>query len=109
MAIVNPAPVVVNGVSYPFLSFSLSISTYSTPEGMKVNLFAELRPYRDTEQGPEILRLPAELEASLGIPVRFLFPDAQGAAMGGDLKVARVLSGFEKAAQEYVNAVAGAE
>jgi hypothetical protein len=105
MAILNPQPVVINGVSYPNLGFDLAMATRISDNRMKLNINAFLWPYRDTETGPEILIVPPGL-ASLQIPP-IIYADAQLAAAQGDTPMEEFLAALEFISQRLLNKKAG--
>ncbi len=106
MAILNPQPVVINGVSYPNLGFDLAMATRISDNRMKLAINAVLWPYRDTEIGPEVLTLPPDLASSLQIPP-IIYADAQLAAAQGDMPMAEFLATLEFISQRLLNKKAG--
>jgi hypothetical protein len=105
MAIINPQPIVVNGVTFPNFGFNLAMTTYVSDGRMKLGVNAKLWSYRDTETGPEILVLPPELN-SLTIPP-IIYADAQLAAAQGDMPMAEFLTALELISQRLLNKKAG--
>lgn len=105
MAIINPQPPIVDGVSYPFLGFSLALATHidNAPSGpyMEVSICCKMYSYREDENGVALLNLTTETDAG---EVNIVYPRALGAATEGDVAIAKFLAEVQAAAQEYVNA-----
>jgi len=93
MAIQNPKPPIINGVSYPFMGVSMSMSTRPNGPAMALSLTVTLTPYRVTDIGVELL------EAGQRVLV---WGDAIAAAES-DPNVARFLHAIESAGQLYVS------
>jgi hypothetical protein len=105
MALQNPQPISIGGVLYDCYGFNVSLAAYPSDNKMAMAITASFWPYRDTENGPEILNLPDEL-AHLKLPLT-VYMDAQAAA-AGDLPLARFLTALEAITQTYINEKAGA-
>jgi hypothetical protein len=93
MAISNPQPASINGIIYDLLGVQLAMSTIVHDDEMKLSIAVTFTPYRDSEDGPEILQ---EGQSSL------VYGDALGAAES-DPALARFLGILEAAAQRFVN------
>lgn len=93
MAIKNPQPAIINGVSFDLLGVSLAMSTIVHQDAMKLSIAVTFTPYRDGEAGPEIL---TEGQSTL------VYGDAMGAAQT-DPALARFLGILEAAAQRFVD------
>jgi hypothetical protein len=105
MALQNPQPINIGGVLYNCYGFNVSLAAYPSDNKMAMAITAIFWPYRDTENGPEILNLPDEL-AHLKLPPT-VYRDAQAAAVAGDLPLARFLTALEAITQTYINEKAG--
>jgi hypothetical protein len=105
MALQNPQPISIGGVSYNYYGFNVSLAAYPSDGKMAMAIVANFWPYRDTENGPEILILPDDL-AHLRLPPT-VYRDAQAAAAAGDLPLARFLTALEAITQTYINEKAG--
>ena len=105
MALQNPQPINIGGVLYDYYGFNVSLAAYPSDNKMAMAITAIFWPYRDTENGPEILNLPDEL-AHLKLPPT-VYRDAQAAAVAGDLPLARFLTALEDITQTYINEKAG--
>jgi hypothetical protein len=94
MAIRNPQPPQIDGVTYDFLSVSLAMSTTPRDSRMALSIAVTFRPYRDGENGPEVLEAVE--------PTVLVYGDAMAAAQG-DPALARFLGILEAAAQRFVD------
>lgn len=94
MAITNPQPASINGVTYDLLGVQLAMSTIVHGDAMKLSIAVTFTPYRDGENGPEIL---TEGQSTL------VYGDALGAAQT-DPALAQFLGVLEAAAQRFINA-----
>jgi hypothetical protein len=93
MAIVNPQPPIVGGISYPFMGVSLAMSTRPEGAAMVLSLVVTLTPYRVTESGVEFLE---------GGQKVLVWGDAVAAA-ATDPHLAQFLQIIESAGQTYVS------
>lgn len=98
MAIINPQPPIIDGVTYDKLGVLLAESTSSKDGEMVLDIAVTFFPYRDGPNGPEILQ---EGRSSLVIPNAVAF--AAQAAQKGDSSLARFLAAQEAAAQAFIN------
>ena len=100
MAIQNPQPPQIGGVSYDLLGVALAMSTTPRDGRMVLDIAVTFTPYRDGQNGPEILDVG---RSSL------VYPDAMAlaakAALNGDSRLARFLGALESAGQEFTNAM----
>jgi hypothetical protein len=94
MAINNPRPIVINGLSYDLLGVSLAMSTIVHQDEMKLSIAVTFTPYRNGDAGPEIL--------DEGKTV-MVYGDALAAAQQ-DPHLAQFLGILEAAAQRFVDA-----
>ena len=94
MAISNPRPITINGLSYDLLGVSLAMSTIAHQQEMKLSIAVTFTPYRNGENGPDILD---EGKTSL------VYGDALQAAQN-DPHLAQFLGILEAAAQRFINA-----
>lgn len=94
MAIVNPQPPQVDGLTYDLLAVSLAMTTVPRDGQMSLSIAATFTPYREGENGPELL---TEGQSVLA------YGDALQAA-SKDQQVALFLARVESAGQAYVNA-----
>jgi hypothetical protein len=99
MAITNPQPPVIDGVTYDKLGVFFAQSTNPRDGEMVLDMSVTFFPYRDGPSGPEILQA--------GIS-SMVFPNAMALAaklaQEGDLSLARFLAAQELAAQLFINA-----
>jgi hypothetical protein len=99
MAIQNPQPPQIDGVSYDLLSVALAMSTIPRDGRMVLDIAVTFTPYRDGQSGPEILEAG---RSSL------IYADAMALAMQaaqqGDSYLAQFLGALELAAQQFINA-----
>jgi hypothetical protein len=99
MAIQNPQPPQIDGVTYDLLGVALAMSTTPRDGQMVLDIAVTFTPYRDGKHGPEIL------EAGR---TSIVFADAMAfatqAAQQGDFHLAQFLGALESAAQQFVNA-----
>jgi hypothetical protein len=99
MAIQNPQPPQIDGVTYDLLGVALAMSTTPRDGRMVLDIAVTFTPYRDGPNGPETL------EAGR---VSTVFADAMAfatqAAQQGDFHLAQFLGALEFAAQQFVNA-----
>lgn len=93
MSIQNPQPPQINGKIYPFLGFSLAMSTTPVNGVMQLNIAVTLTPYRECEGVIETLQ-----EGTIIIN----FGDALSKAQV-DPYLWEFLEGLELLSQEYVN------
>ena len=104
MAILNPQPPVIDGITYPFLGFSQSISTHVAkgPNGpyMEVSICCTMYPYRDSENGPVLLSEEGANGLG-GLPI--VYAKALESAANGDADIATYLAEIQAAAQKYIN------
>jgi hypothetical protein len=96
MAIRNPQPPQVNGVTYDLLGPDLSLSTREWQGRMVLSINATFKAYRDGENGPEIFSA-----VDPPIPPLIIW-DAMAQAQD-DPRLARFLVALEQAAQEYID------
>lgn len=94
MAIRNPQPSQIDGVSYDLMSVSLAMSTTPRDNRMALSIAVTFTPYRDGPDGPELL---PEAQTVL------VYGDALTAAQT-DPVLAQFLGVMEAAAQRFVNA-----
>ena len=96
MAIRNPQPPVIDGITYDLLGLHLGMSTAPSPEGMKLHISVTFYPYREGANGPEILDIEqAQSTISYG--------DAQAAALSNPI-LAQFLTTLETAGQNFITA-----
>jgi hypothetical protein len=96
MAIRNPQPQIINGVSYDLLSVDLSLSTKEWQGRMVLTIAASSQAYRDGENGPEIL-------SGVDPPIPpIIIWDAMAAAQDNP-RLAQFLVSLEQAAQAYID------
>lgn len=93
MALLNPQPTVINGISYPFLDVSLAMSTRENGEGMTLSVVVSLTPYRQLEYGVEKL---------LDAQKVFVWGDAFEQAVA-DPGLAEFLNAIQEAGQTFIN------
>jgi len=93
MAIQNPQPPQIDGVTYDLLGVQLAMSTIVHQEQMKLTIAVTFTPYRDGEAGPEILEEGRQT---------LVYGDAIAQA-ADDPALARFLGILEAAAQRFVN------
>lgn len=93
MAIFNPQPAIIDGVSYDKLGVSLAMSTLAHDSSMKLSIAVTFTPYRDTATGPVVLN---DGQSTL------VYGDALAAAEQ-DPALARFLGILEAAAQRFIN------
>jgi hypothetical protein len=96
MAIRNPQPQIINGVTYDLLGVDLSLRTLEWQGRMVLTISASFQAYRDGENGPEILQ-----GVDPPIPPLIIW-DAMAQAQD-NLRLARFLVALEQAAQEYID------
>jgi len=94
MAIRNPQPPQINGVTYDLLGVSLALSTIVHQHEIKLSIAVTFTPYRNGESGPEFL---GEGRTVL------VYGDALSAATA-DSALARFLEILEAEAQRFVDA-----
>jgi hypothetical protein len=94
MAIKNPQPPQINGVTYDLLGVSLAMSTIVHQDEMKLSIAVTFTPYREGENGPELLEEGKTV---------LVYGDAVGAA-ATDPVLAQFLGILEAAAQRFVDA-----
>lgn len=94
MAIKNPQPPQIGGVTYDLLGVSLAMSTTPRDGRMALSIAVTLTPYRDGQNGPELLT-----EGQLVL----VYGDA-GQAAASDPHLAQFLGALEAAGQTFVNA-----
>ena len=99
MAIQNPQPPQIGGVSYDLLGVALTMSTTPRDGRMVLDIAVTFTPYRDGQNGPEILDVGRST---------LVYPDAMAlaaqAAQRDDPYLAQFLGALELAAQQFVNA-----
>ena len=99
MALHNPQPPQIDGVSYDLLGVALAMSTSPRDGRMVLDISVTFTPYRDGQNEPEVLGAGS---------VSLVYSDAMAlatqAAQQGDPCLAQFLSALESAAQEFVNA-----
>jgi len=93
MAITNPQPPQIGGITYPFMSVSLAMSTRSNGPGMALSLVVTLTPYRLTDDGVELFEQGQKV---------LVWGDAVQQAQS-DPHLAKFLVALETAGQEYVS------
>jgi hypothetical protein len=96
MAIRNPQPQIINGVSYDLLSVDLSLSTKEWQGRMVLTITASFQAYRDGENGPEVLS-----GVDPPIPPLIIW-DAMAQAQDNP-RLAQFLVSLEQAAQAYID------
>jgi hypothetical protein len=94
MAISNPQPASINGVTYDLLGVSLAMSTIVHQDEMKLSIAVTFTPYRNGDAGPEILEEGKTV---------MVYGDAFAAATE-DPHLAQFLGILEAAAQRFVDA-----
>jgi len=94
MAIKNPQPPQINGVSYDLFGVSLAMSTIVHQDEMKLSIAVTFTPYRNGENGPELLEEGRTV---------LVYGDAIAAATE-DPHLAQFLGILEAAAQRFVDA-----
>lgn len=94
MAISNPQPPVIDGITYPLLGVSLAMSTIPRDGAMALSIAVTFAPYRDSEQGPQMLDEGKSV---------LVYGDALQAAQS-DPHLAQFLGTLEAAAQRFINA-----
>lgn len=95
MAIRNPQPAVIDGITYDLLGVALCMSTRPQDERMALSIAVTFYPYRDTSTGPEYLD---QGQSSL------VFGDATEQAKSLPA-LAQFLAALEAAGQAFVNEV----
>jgi hypothetical protein len=93
MAITNPQPPIVGGISYPFMGVSLAMSTRPEGASMALSLVVTLTPYRVTDGGVETFEQGQKV---------LVWGDAVAAA-ATDPHLAQFLQVIEAAGQAYVS------
>ena len=93
MAITNPQPPQIDGITYDFLGVSLAMSTTPRDGRMVLSIAVTLTPYRHGPDGPE---LSAEGQLVL------VYGDA-GHAAQSDPHLAQFLEALETAGQAFIS------
>lgn len=93
MAITNPQPPQIGGISYPYMSVSLAMSTRPNGPGMALSLVVTLTPYRLTDDGVETFEQGQKV---------LVWGDAVEQAKT-DPHLAKFLVALEAAGQAYVS------
>jgi len=93
MAITNPQPPQIGGITYPFMSVSLAMSTRPSGPAMTLSLVVTLTPYRLTDDGVETFEQGQKV---------LVWGDAVQQAQS-DPHLAKFLATLETAGQEYVS------
>lgn len=99
MAIQNPQPPVIDGITYDLLGVALAMSTIPRDGEMVLDIAVTFTPYRNGHGGPEVL----EVGRSSLVYADAVTLAAQ-AAQQGDLDLAQFLGALESAAQLFINA-----
>ena len=94
MAIHNPQPPQIDGITYDLLGVALAMSTTPRDGRMALSIAVTLTPYRDGTDGPELL---TEGQTAL------VYGDA-GQAAASDPRLAQFLGALEAAGQTFINA-----
>jgi hypothetical protein len=96
MAIRNPQPQIINGVTYDLLGVDLSLRTLEWQGRMVLTISASFQAYRDGENGPEILS-----GVDPPIPPLIIW-DAMAQAQDNP-RLGQFLVSLEQAAQAYID------
>jgi hypothetical protein len=96
MAIRNPQPQIINGVTYDLLGVSMSLNTEEWQGRMVLTIVVTFQAYRDSENGPEFLQ-------GVDPPIPpLIIRDAMWQAQSS-LRLALFLGALEQAAQGYID------